>query len=176
VPVYDNEGSRRGTLVGLLDLTEPLVTDLVEPARILGSTGHADLVDERGLVHADLVDERGLVLASTSPSHVLQAGDHPELYDAVARDRVPNVKRVAHNADATNLDQSPWHVMAYVPLRTAPWGVAMGASEAEVLASVSRLRTRFIAIGAASLVTLLAGGALAVGVRRRTEQIDGRAT
>jgi len=165
VPVYDNEGSRRGTLVGLLDLTEPLVTDLVEPARILGSTGHTDLVDERGLV-----------LASTSPSHVLQAGDHPELYDAVARDRVPNVKRVAHNADATNLDQSPWHVMAYVPLRTAPWGVAMGASEAEVLASVSRLRTRFIAIGAASLVTLLAGGALAVGVRRRTEQIDGRAT
>ena len=88
---------------------------------------------------------------------------------------MPIVKRVAHDADAASLDQSAWGVMAHAPLRTAPWGVAMGASEAEVLASVSRLRTRFIAIGAASLVTLLAGGALAVGVRRRTEQIDARA-
>ena len=164
VPVYDNDGSRRGTLVGLLDLTEPLVTDLVEPARILGSTGHADLVDERGLV-----------LASTSPSHVLQAGDHPELYEAVAVNRVPIVKRVEHDADASSLDQSAWHVMAYVPLRTAPWGVAMGASEAEVLAPVSRLRTRFVAIGAASLVTLLAGGVLALRLSRRRERLDDNA-
>ncbi|MCH7668114.1 MAG: cache domain-containing protein [Acidobacteria bacterium] len=161
VPVYRNDGSRQGTLVGLLDLTEPLVTDLVEPARILGSTGHADLVDERGLV-----------LASTNPSHVLKVGDHPELYDAVARDRVPIVERVPHDADASSLDQSAWHVMAYAPLRIAPWGIAMGASEAEVYEPVSRLRTRFIAIGAASLVTLLAGGVLALGLARRTDRSD----
>jgi hypothetical protein len=161
VPVYRNDGSRRGTLVGLLDLTEPLVTDLIEPARILGSTGHADLVDERGLV-----------LASTNPSHVLEAGDHPELYDAVAQDRVPIVERVPHSADAASLDQSAWHVMAYAPLRIAPWGVAMGASEAEVFEPVSRLRTRFVAIGAASLVTLLAGGVLALGLARRSERFD----
>lgn len=159
VPVYANDGSRRGTLVGLLDLTEPLVTDLVEPARILGSTGHADLVDERGLV-----------LASTNPTHVLQPGDHPDLYDAVARHRAPTVERVAHGADAASLDQSEWHVMAYAPLRIAPWGVAMGASETEILEPVSRLRTRFVVIGIASLVTLLAGGALALGLRRRTER------
>jgi hypothetical protein len=161
VPVYANDGLRRGTLVGLLDLTEPLVTDLVEPARILGPTGHADLVDERGLV-----------LASTSPNHVLEAGDHPELYNTVALDRVPIVKRVAHDADASSLDQSAWHIMAYAPLRIAPWGVAMGASEAELLEPVSRLRTRFVAIGAASLVTLLAGGVLALGLSRRRERLD----
>ncbi len=80
------------------------------------------------------------------------AGDHPELYEAVAVNRAPIVKRVEHDADASSLDQSAWHIMAYVPLRTAPWGVAMGASEAEVLEPVSRLRTRFVAIGAASLV------------------------
>ncbi len=160
VPVYADDGSRRGTLVGLLDLTEPLVTDLVEPARILGSTGHADLVDERGLI-----------LASTNPNHVLQAGDHPALYEAVALDRVPIVKRVAHDAEATSLDQSAWHVMAYAPLRIAPWGVAMGASEAELLQPVSRLRSRFVAIGAASLVTLLTGGVLALGLSRRRERL-----
>ena len=164
VPVYANDGSRRGTLVGLLDLTEPLVTDLVEPARILGSTGHADLVDERGLV-----------LASTSPNHVLQAGDHPELYDAVALDREPIVKRVAHDTDTASLDQSAWHIMAYAPLRIAPWGVAMGASEAELLEPVSRLRTRFVVIGAASLVTLLAGGVLALRLSRRRERPDDNA-
>jgi hypothetical protein len=161
VPVYADDGSRRGTLVGLLDLTEPLVTDLVEPARILGSTGHADLVDERGLV-----------LASTNPNHVLQPGDHPDLYNAVALDRVRTVKRVTHGADTASLDRSKWHVMAYAPLRVAPWGIAMGASEAEVLEPVSRLRTRFVVIGIASLVTLLAGGALALGLHRRTERLD----
>jgi len=159
VPVYRDDGSREGTLVGLLDLTEPLVTDLVEPARVLGATGHADLVDERGLV-----------LASTSPSHVLQRGDHPDLYDAVAQNRAPIVRRVAHHVDGSSLDQSAWHVMAYAPLRVAPWGVAMGASEVEILEPVSRLQSQFVAIGAASLVTLIVGGLFALGLARRSER------
>jgi len=90
VPVYQDDGSRRGTLVGLLDLTEPLVTDLVEPARVLGSTGHADLIEERGLI-----------LALTSANHVLGRRDHPDLYDAIAQNRVPIVRRVAHHVDAS---------------------------------------------------------------------------
>ncbi len=160
VPIYGDDGTRVGTLVGLLDLTEPLVTDLVEPARVLGSTGHADLVDERGLV-----------VASTNPSHVLQPGDHPDLYEAAARDRQPTVQRVAHEFDESSLDLSAWHIMAYSPLRVVPWGMAMGASEADVLEPASRLRARFFAIGAASLMTVFVGGLIALYLRRRAERI-----
>lgn len=159
VPVYSDDGARIGTLVGLLDLAEPLVTDLVEPARVLGPTGHADLVDERGVV-----------VASTNPSHVLQPGDHPDLYEAAARTRLPIVERVAHEFDESSFDTSAWHVMAYSPLRVAPWGVAMGASEADTFEIASRLRTRFISIGAASLVTLFTGGLVVLYLRRRADQ------
>ncbi len=159
VPVYTNGGSRQGTLVGLLDLTEPLITDLVEPARMLGSTGHADLVDERGLV-----------LASTNSGHVLGAGDHPDLYRSAAENRVPTVRRVSHEPSGFSLDQSQWHVMAYTPLRVAPWGLSMGASEDEVYSAVARLQRRFVAIGLASLLTMLIGAATAIGLSRQTDR------
>jgi hypothetical protein len=159
VPVYSDDGERIGTLIGLLDLAEPLVTDLVQPARVLGPTGHADLVDERGIV-----------VASTNPPHVLQPGDHPDLYEAAARTRLPIVKRVTHEFDESSLDTSTWHVMAYSPLRVAPWGVAMGASEADTFEVASRLRTRFFSIGAASLVSLFTGGLIVLYLRRRADQ------
>ncbi len=152
VPVFGGDEERLGTMVGILDLAEPLVSDLVIPASRLGPTGHADLVDERGVV-----------LASTNPAHVLTAGDHPDFYDRLAVTRAAAVERVAHDPDPVNLDRSDWHVMAYAPLQNAPWGVAMGASDTETYEPVVRLRRRLIVIGAASAVVLLVGAALALG-------------
>ncbi len=60
--------------------------------------------------------------------------------------------------------------MAYAPLRTAPWGVAMGASEAEVLEPVANLRTRFVVIGGASLLTFFVGGIVALNLYRRDHE------
>ncbi len=151
VPVFDEDGGRTGTMIGLLDLTEPLIADLVEPARLLGSTGHADLVDERGLV-----------LASTEQTHILTPGDHPDFYARMAEARTPSVERVRHRPDGQEGDQSRWHIMAYAPLRSAPWGIAIGASEAETMHGANELRRTLVILGVASAAVLLVGGILVI--------------
>ena len=151
VPLFGDDGGRTGTMIGLLDLTEPLIADLVEPARLLGSTGHADLVDERGLV-----------LASTEQAHILTPGDHPEFYARMAEVRTPSVERVRHRPDGQDGEQSQWHVMAYAPLRGAPWGIALGASEAETVGGANELRRTLVILGVAAAAVLLVGGALII--------------
>lgn len=151
LPIFSPDGSRVGSMVGLLDLAEPLVSDLILPAARLGLSGHADLVDERGTV-----------LASTEPGQVLTPGDHPDFYARAALDRAPRVETVDHSPEPNSLDQSTRHVMAYASLQNAPWGVAMGASEKETMEPVRRLRLRLLVLALASSVTLLLVTALAV--------------
>lgn len=150
-PVFASDGSRAGTVVGIVDLTDPFITDLIRPAQRLGDTGHADLVDERGLV-----------LASTNPSHVLTAGDHPDFYVEMTARRQATIGKVGHTPDDGEMDQSSVHVMAYAPLREAPWGVAMGASEGDTFLRASRLRRSLIAFGFASAATMSLGIWLAI--------------
>lgn len=152
VPVYEDGGTRVATVVGLVDLTGPLMAGLVEPALRIGATGHADLVDERGIV-----------LVSTNPAHVLEPGDHPAFYEQATTGRVGIVGRVAHSPGAGDLDQSLTHVMAWAPLKNAPWAVALGSSEREAMDAVYRMQNRLIAAGLASAITL----AIALGVVAR---------
>ena len=151
IPLYAPDGTRAATIVGIMDLAEPLISDLIVPAARLGPTGHADLVDDRGVV-----------LASTEPGLVLTTGDHPDFYARAAATRSSQVERVAHIAKSGSMDESEWHIMAYAPLQNAPWGVAMGADERETMEPVRRLLGRLLALGSASAVTLLLGVALAV--------------
>ncbi len=146
LPVFGSDGARTGTVVGIVDLTDPFITDLIQPARRLGNTGHADLVDERGMV-----------LASTNLSHVLTAGDHPEFYVEMAELGQAAIRSVAHSPDPGELDQSAIHVMTYAPLREAPWGVAMGASDADTFVRANQLRRRLMTFGLASVATMLLG-------------------
>ncbi len=151
LPVFGSDGARTGTVIGIVDLTDPFITDLIQPARRLGNTGHADLVDERGMV-----------LASTNPSHILTTGDHPEFYVDMAELGQAAILSVDHSPDPGELDQSATHVMAYAPLREAPWGVAMGASDTDTFVRADQLRRRLIVFGLASAVTMLLGIWLAV--------------
>lgn len=150
-PVFAADGTRAGTVVGIVDLTDPFITDLIQPAGRLGATGHADLVDERGLV-----------LASTNPSHVLTAGDHPAFYEDMTVRRQATIREVEHSPDPGELDQSNVHVMAYAPLREVPWGVAMGASEADTYLRADRLRRWLIVFGFASATVMSIGIWLAI--------------
>ncbi len=151
VPIYDEDGQRVGTAIGLVDLTEPLISDLVEPAQLLGITGHADLVDERGLV-----------LASTESGHVMTSGDHPDFYRRMAERRIAAIERVAHEPDDVHGDQSRWHVMAYAPLRNAPWGITIGASEGETMRAAHELRRTLVILGVASVAVLIVGAVLVI--------------
>lgn len=157
VPVYGPRGARAGTIVGIVDLAEPLISDLILPAARLGSTGHADLVDGRGIV-----------LASTNPEHVLSRGDHPDFYSRAASERAARVARVVHLPEPGDRDTSTRHLMAYAPLKNVPWGVAMGADVAEAMEPVRRYEYRLLVFAAASAAVLLVAAVIAArGITRR---------
>jgi hypothetical protein len=150
LPVYDADGTRSRTVVGVMDLAEPLLADLFVPAARLGPDGHADVLDERGIV-----------LASTDPEHVLTPGHHADFYAEVATARVPIVGPAAHLHPEEDEYHEP-HVMAYAPLQNAPWGVALGSAQSATLSGVSDVRKRFVVFGVAGLITLLLAGAFSV--------------
>ncbi len=89
-------------------------------------------------------------------------GDHPDFYEEMAEARTPSVERVPHETDGPEGDQSRWHIMAYAPLRDAPWGIAIGASEAETVAGANELRRTLVILGVASVAVLLVGGVLVI--------------
>jgi hypothetical protein len=160
VPIFASTGDRLGTLVGLIDLSGSVMAGVVESASRIGITGHADLVDDRGIV-----------LVSTNPAHVLSPSDHPEFYAEAAELRTPLVRSVPHDAGEGDVDLSSTHVMAWVPLRNAPWAVALGASESETMASVTQLRRTLVATGLASLVVLIVGLGAAFRVWRPNSDV-----
>lgn len=151
VPMYHSDGTRAGAMIGILDLAEPLISDLILSAARLGESGHADLVDESGIV-----------LASTNPEHVLSLGDHPAFYAKAASQRVSQSARAAHVPRPGDLDTSARHLMAYVPLQNAPWGLALGAEEAELIRPARRFEYRLLVFGTASVVVMLLATALLV--------------
>ena len=158
LPQYAPDGTREATVIGLFDVGGPLLTDLVAPAFDLGSSGHSDLVDAHGSI-----------IAAINPAHGPDTGDHPDFYEAVALAHAPTVVTVSHEPSPSSLDRSEYHVMAYAPLRMAPWGVAVGASEDESMAAVSDQRRSMVVSGASAIGVLLAGLALAVANCRWTQ-------
>jgi hypothetical protein len=156
LPLFTADGVRQATIIGLFDVGGPLITDLVAPAFDLGASGHSDLVDARGRI-----------IAAINPAHGPDAGHHPGFYEAVALARVPTVATVSHELSSDSLDRSQYHVMAYAPLRMAPWGVAIGASEEETMAAVTAQRRTMLVFGFSSFGVLLTGLALSVHTCRR---------
>lgn len=145
-PLFAADGSRQATVIGLFDVGGPLITDLAAPAFDLGVSGHSDLVDAQGRI-----------IAAINPAHGPDAGEHPGFYEAVALSHTPTVATVLHDPPVNSLDRSESHVMAYAPLRLAPWGVAIGASESEVM----------VVFGSSAVGVLVAGLLLAIHTCQR---------
>ena len=89
VPILNPDGSLRSLLVGLLDVSSADVLKPLEYAMRLGHTGHAELVDERGLV-----------IASTEPGEFLKPGEHLDFYLRMLKARTSGVE---------NVPSIPWH-------------------------------------------------------------------
>ncbi len=157
LPLFGQNGARAGTIVGLMDLEQHFSTDLIDVARQLGSTGHADLIGEGGVV-----------LASTRHAQGAIEGEHPSVYREMESATVAAVRRTEYVVSSADGAEPRWHIMAYSPLDGAPWGVAIGASEAETLETANRLRRTTIRLGIAAAAAVAVGaGLLAFAVPRR---------
>lgn len=103
--------------------------------------------------HAVIVDSRGVIIASTDPGDRFAADEHPDFHTALIAPREARVGTAAYYKGATRVED---HIMAFAPSHVASWGVSFGQTEAETLAPVARTRTRMLGFGVIALLVALA--------------------
>ncbi|HZC31635.1 MAG TPA: ATP-binding protein, partial [Gaiellaceae bacterium] len=139
VPVM-SQGRPSAVLALLFPPAEGVIGDLVSSARGLAHTGHAQLVDQNDRV-----------IASTDADDVLHQGEHPDFYGPNLAQRTSGVGLTQPVGPSDPADQGQRHDMAFVSLRTVPWGFALGGNDAELSADATRWESRTLLLGAASL-------------------------
>ncbi|MDO8671071.1 MAG: ATP-binding protein [Dehalococcoidia bacterium] len=140
--VKDGSGKLVSFLSALIYLDSSFLTGLLEPSTRLGRTGHADIVDGNNIV-----------LASTSPVEILLPPHHPGFYRQMLAERKAAVKTTSGSDNYRQPDSR--HVMAFVPLESAPWGIGLGASEEDTLAPVRRVQLQSGVLGLLSILVAL---------------------
>jgi signal transduction histidine kinase len=128
VPI-EREDRIVGQLVATVDLSNPVIKNTLIDAVSLGETAHAVLVDEQG---------RSIV--STFDLPVLSTGEHVTFYRRAISEGRAVVEEVPFELDLPGEPLGHHHIMAFVPLKTARWGVSVGGDVGnETFADVWRL-------------------------------------
>ena len=140
VPVFDDRHQAIGVLAVVLHPDHGPIHDLVASARGLAHTGHAELLDQ---------DDR--VVVSSEAEHVLGPGEHPDFYEPLMAEHRSAAGLTAPVGANDPADQGQRHDMAFVPLQTVPWGLALGGSDTELSADSNRWQSQIILFGAMSL-------------------------
>jgi signal transduction histidine kinase len=144
VPILGSDGTPRGVLGASVDLSDSLSRTMVSAADELGPSGHAELVDQ---------DLR--LIASSERGHVLGPGEHPSFYRDLLARHESAVGLTDPIGDEDPQDRGQRHIMAFVPLKSAPWGLALGGSESAYTAMSARWLTYTLPLAFLVLVVTL---------------------
>ncbi len=157
IPIKNEQGQLISLLSGLVDLSSSDLRRPIEQALNLGHTGHAEVVDSQGRV-----------VISTYPGVFLLPGEHVSFYKMMMAERLTGVDTVPY--DHGEGEGKTMHVMSFVPLSIAEWGVSMGGDASETFAPVVALRNSIILLGGLMLIGILA--ATLIGTRRLVSPVN----
>ncbi|MEW5871868.1 MAG: GAF domain-containing protein [Chloroflexota bacterium] len=156
VPVQDAAGVTHGALATMMDLGDPSIFPFERPLD-LGKTGTLDVIDASGLV-----------LASTDSERILQGRgiDPDERSAAISKLFIAGAPGVETclgcygDASTRAYGESSDEVIAFAPLKLAPWGVIVRQQATEAFAPVRNLMFINLALG---LLTII-GALILVGI------------
>ncbi|MBM2825647.1 MAG: Histidine kinase [Dehalococcoidales bacterium] len=143
VPIASEDGSIIGALATSIDI-EQSRNDAFRPDIVVGETGYTEIVDGNGIV---LARSR-----PGAPPKAFETSDHPGRFAALVRQREAIVATCHRCHETPTTLERRRDVLAFVPLATTSWGVAIRQSEKEALAPALRLQQRLLLIG---LIVLL---------------------
>lgn len=138
-PVFNEEDRIIGALAVSIDI-ENSNFEVAGRDVVLGKTGYTELVDGNGLI-----------LARTnpaSPPQLFERSDHPGRFATLISrgEATVGVCHRCHEVQETLVERRR-DMLAFAPLSTAPWGVAIRQSEDEALAPSFQLRQRLLLLG-----------------------------
>lgn len=151
VSVPGTDGQVAGVLWGEVDLETSQIGGFISAIK-LGKTGYAQVVDGKGNL-----------IASTQPEQVFGNVDYGDHFVSLiqAKKTVVSTCHNCHETSAASATASPISrrkdILAFAPLTTASWGVAVRQSEGEALADTTRLREGMLIVGALALAVAFPG-------------------
>ncbi len=144
VPVFNRTGTVIGALTSVIDV-EQSSNNAFSPAITVGKTGYTEIVDGNGIV-----------IARTSPGSPpvqFELSDHPGRFAQLISQRkaIVGTCHRCHEIESTVGRQRD--VLAFAPLTTTSWGVAIRQSEEEALAPTRQLEMKLLLLGTFLLVS-----------------------
>ena len=145
VPILHPSGQVSGLLVEKVDTDQ------------LGLNAILDQVMPDSGSYIEVVDHDGTVLASSLVGTTCQTDDHAAQFTSLIDNQQPMVGAChqCHVGEDTGDVHQVDEVLAFAPLSSAPWGVAIRQPSSKVMAPINRLRQQLLLGGGAVLIAAL---------------------
>ena len=151
VPLRDKNGFTVGVAGGQIDTTNPV---------FLQKLG---LIDMGRNEYIDVVDSNGVVLASSVPSRMFTLYNRDNFFTTLIGKHQELVTTCYFCHAVGNKNEKVTTILAFAPLETAPWGIAIQEPRADVFSPIADLRRTFVVLGVFFMGTALI---LTVGINR----------
>jgi len=138
VPAEANQSD--SALIALLDLSGLAISEPIQ-ATTLGQTGYLEIVDSNGRI-----------VFSTRPQRVFTIADHSQSLIAMIQERQSVVTHCHNCHTAISGVDRELEVIAFAPMKRAPWGVVIRQTEAEAFAPSRQLQGQIVLIGSLSVM------------------------
>ncbi len=144
-PLTDAGGKILGAIIASIDVAQSQ-NDAFSPQVTTGKTGYVEIIDGNGVILARS--------SQASPLGILEKSDHPVRFAELISQRQATVG-TCHRCHETSAQiERQADILAFAPLYTASWGVAIRQSEDEALAPTRQLEQRFLLLGLIIVVSL----------------------
>lgn len=134
VPLKSTDGRFLGLVGGEADPTSYAFTQMFKATPLGGST------------RIDLVDRYGVIITSNVQERILTVSDHNRMLNKLVAEKQPRVLTCHRcHEQGQSHPQRETDVLAFMPLKLAPWGIAIREPEDAVFAPVTSFK-RFVVI------------------------------
>ncbi len=143
-PILNKEGGVIGALISSIDVQQS-TNSAVRPAITVGETGYTEIVDGNGVV-----------ITRTNPGappEFFERSDHPGRFAELIREEKATVGTCHRCHETEEALERRRDVLAFAPLSTTAWGVAIRQSEEEALAPTRQLQQRLLLSGIVVIIS-----------------------
>lgn len=141
VPLIDKEGEMVGVAGGIINLTGHFFNQLLQTVKVENNS------------YVQIIDFNEVVIASDNPSHLFRHHDHEGFLRQMIKENRAGIKECPHGFSGAGGNVKQLDILAFTPLRIAPWGVIIGQPQEEVFAPSVQLKMKFLLLAAFFIIT-----------------------
>ena len=143
-PIINQEGEILGVLISSIDIEQSSIGAFIQTITV-GETGYTEIVDGNGVV-----------LSRTrpgAPPEFFERSDHPDRFAELISEGKAIVGTCHRCHETKEALERRRDVLAFAPLSTASWGIAIRQSEEEALAPTQQLQQRLLLSGIVVIIS-----------------------